>query len=79
MATSENQQIDFDDASWRTSSFSARVSCVETTNSSKGIAIRHSKIARGAVIEYAPEEWKAFILGAKNGEFDLDAEGKLPD
>jgi hypothetical protein len=33
----------------------------------------------GAVTEYLPVEWRAFIEGAKAGEFDIDADGKLTD
>jgi Domain of unknown function (DUF397) len=34
------------------------------------VAIRDSKDPKGAVLRYTPEEWDAFLDGAKKGEFD---------
>lgn len=33
---------------------------------------------RGPVHRYTPDEWRAFIAGVRNGEFDLDESGRLP-
>jgi hypothetical protein len=33
---------------------------------------------RGSVHRYTPDEWRAFIAGVGNGEFDLDESGRLP-
>jgi hypothetical protein len=46
--------------------------CVETAFLSDGdIAIRDSKDRDGPVLRYTPREWRAFIAGVKDGEFDL--------
>lgn len=60
------------DLQWKTSSFSAAQSCVETAElPDGGMAVRHSKDPNGAVVRYTAPEWDAFIKGARNGEFDL--------
>jgi len=58
---------------WRKSSYSTGGGeCVETAVlPDRRIAFRHSKHPDGAVLLYAPAEWRAFIAGVKAGEFDL--------
>jgi Domain of unknown function (DUF397) len=55
---------------WRKSSFSAN-SCVEVARLPSGVAVRDSKDPDGPLLYYTGAEWKAFVLGARNGEFDL--------
>ncbi|MBB4747157.1 DUF397 domain-containing protein [Actinoplanes lobatus] len=38
---------------------------------SGGVAVAHSQDPDGVKIRYTPEEWTAFLEGAKSGEFDL--------
>jgi uncharacterized protein DUF397 len=33
--------------------------------------VRHSKQPGGAILLYTAAEWRAFVAGAKAGEFDL--------
>jgi hypothetical protein len=58
---------------WRKSSHSSDGGeCVETAIlPDQRVAVRHSKHPADAVLIYAPAEWRAFIAGAKAGEFDL--------
>jgi hypothetical protein len=35
------------------------------------INIRDSKDPEGPILTFTPEEWTAFTLGVKGGEFDL--------
>jgi hypothetical protein len=43
------------------------------------IVVRDTKDhGRGPVHQYAPEVWRTFIAGVRNGEFDLDGSGRLP-
>jgi hypothetical protein len=44
--------------------------CVELARTGGLIAIRDSKNPAGPVLRYTPAEWRAFLDGAKNGEFD---------
>lgn len=62
--------------SWRISSFSnnAGTSCVEAGPLGDGsgrVAVRHSHHPEGSVVVYTREEWKAFVAGARSGEFDF--------
>ncbi|WTW96099.1 DUF397 domain-containing protein [Streptomycetaceae bacterium NBC_01309] len=46
--------------------------CIEVATNVPGVvAVRHS--VTGVVQEYSPQEWAAFLAGAKAGEFDLTA------
>jgi hypothetical protein len=57
---------------WVKSSLSfANGDCVEVASLPDGrIGVRDSKDVTGPVLRFTPAEWKAFIGGAQNGEFD---------
>jgi hypothetical protein len=45
--------------------------CVEVAETADGmIAVRNSRKKRGPVLRYTADEWNAFLVRAKNGEFD---------
>lgn len=44
--------------------------CVEVALTSGKVAMRDSKDPDGPVLVYTPGEFKAFLDGARNGEFD---------
>jgi len=58
--------------SWTKSSFShANGNCVEVADLPNGkVGLRNSRDASGPVLQIPPEEWRAFLSGAQNGEFD---------
>jgi Domain of unknown function (DUF397) len=71
-------------AAWRKAALSAVGDhCVEVTvttdtsrwphkaGSEKLYLMRDSKNPDGPVLAFTPEEWEAFTLGVKDGEFDL--------
>jgi hypothetical protein len=64
---------DLSDVNWRKSRHSTNErGCVETAFLVDGrVAIRDSKDREGPAQIYTPREWRAFIDGAKDGEFDL--------
>ena len=66
-------RVNLDDAAWRKSTRSGPYSdnCVEVAFVGGAIALRDSKNRAGAVLLFTPEEWLAFVDGAKDGEFDL--------
>jgi len=66
-------RVDLCTAAWRKSSRSGPYSdnCVEVAFVGGAVALRDSKNPHGAVLLFTPEEWLAFVGGAKDGEFDL--------
>jgi hypothetical protein len=44
--------------------------CVEIASTADKVAIRDSKDPDGPVLVYTPGEFRAFLEGARNGEFD---------
>lgn len=56
---------------WQKASAStANGACVEVAPTDGAVAVRHSKDPLGAVLLYTAGEWRAFLDGAKKGEFD---------
>jgi hypothetical protein len=44
--------------------------CVQVADTGDGVAVRDSKHPAGPVLRYTRAEFKAFVDGAKDGEFD---------
>jgi hypothetical protein len=67
---------------WRKSSFSGANggNCVEVGQVGDGaVLVRDTKDrGHGPVVRYSQAEWRAFVAGVRNGEFDLDGSGRLP-
>lgn len=59
-------------ASWVKSSLSfANGNCVEVANlPGDTVGVRNSRDPEGPVLRFTPDEWHAFLGGARNGEFD---------
>ena len=45
--------------------------CVEVAFVDESVLIRHSRNPSGPMLSFAPSEWRAFLTGTRNGEFDL--------
>lgn len=58
-------------ARWRKATRSGPNGCVEVAVVKGNIAVRDSKHRQGAMLEFTPVEWQAFITGVRDGEFDL--------
>jgi hypothetical protein len=58
---------------WRKSSRSASGNCVEVASIGRHFAVRDSKDRSGPILLFTRDEWAAFVFGACNGEFDLNA------
>lgn len=65
--------MDLSSAAWRTSTRSGSSgNCVEVADNLPGVvAVRDSKDPAGPALIFTPDEWTAFVGGAKDGEFDL--------
>jgi len=57
---------------WIKSSLSyANGNCVEVASLPGGaIGVRNSRNSAGPVLRFTPEDWRAFLGGVRNGEFD---------
>jgi prepilin-type processing-associated H-X9-DG protein len=58
-------------ATWHKSTYSGGNGCVEVAFVDGHVAVRDSKDRHGPVLVFTPVEWKAFLGGARDGEFDL--------
>jgi Domain of unknown function (DUF397) len=66
--------MDLIHADWRKSSYSGGNggSCVEVAANLPGIiAVRDSKDPHGPALSFTPEQWRAFIAEARDGQFHL--------
>jgi prepilin-type processing-associated H-X9-DG protein len=63
--------VDLSRAVWRKSTQSYTNGCVEVAFVDGHVAVRDSKDPSGSVLVFTPFEWKAFLGGAREGEFDL--------
>lgn len=56
---------------WVKSSLSfANGNCFEVADLDGEVGVRNSRHREGSVLRFTPDEWKAFIGGVRNGEFD---------
>jgi hypothetical protein len=62
--------VDLSRATWRKSSHSATNGCVEVALDPAEVAVRDSKDRDGPVLRFNAHEWKAFLAGVRNGEFE---------
>jgi hypothetical protein len=67
-------RVDLSSAVWHKSTRSGPNcdNCVEVAFVDGAIAVRDSKNPAGPALIFTPDEWDAFVGGAKDGEFDLD-------
>ena len=56
---------------WRKSTRSGTNGCVEVAVVDDHVMVRDSKNPDRATLEFTAPEWRAFLLGAQAGEFDL--------
>jgi hypothetical protein len=64
-------EIHFHAADFRSSSFCGTGGCVEVAALADGrVAVRDSKDRDRSMQVYSAAEWRAFVAGVKNGEFD---------
>ena len=63
--------MDLATATWRKSSHSSNNGCVEVANGDDRIAVRDSKDPTGPILLFTHHEWRAFLAGVRDGEFDV--------
>jgi hypothetical protein len=67
------KDIDLSEVVWHKSTRSGAHAdnCVEVAFVGGAIVVRDSRNPDGAQLVFTPNEWDAFVEGAKDGEFDL--------
>lgn len=69
MTGSESEPVT---CTWRKSTASGgNGDCVEIAFVANGVLVRHSRNPSGPVLSFTHSEWRAFLTGTHNGEFDL--------
>lgn len=68
-AGAEKPDLDLTAAQWRSSS--QGVGDVEIAFVEGYIAMRHGRRPQDPALIFSPAEWRAFVIGARDGEFDL--------
>lgn len=66
--------MDVNHVTWRKSSYSTSQGggCVEIAQfPAAAVGVRDSKDPEGPSLLFAVDEWRAFVAGAKTGQFDL--------
>ncbi|MEV4835244.1 DUF397 domain-containing protein [Nonomuraea sp. NPDC049486] len=65
--------VNLENAEWRKATASGdNGQCVEVATNLPGVvAVRDSKNPHGPALIFTPGEWKAFVGGVQDGEFDL--------
>jgi hypothetical protein len=63
-------KVDPATATWTKSSHSHNNGCVEVAQGDDEIAVRDSKDPTGPILLFTPKEWRAFLAGVRDGEFD---------
>jgi len=58
------------DLAWRTAKSCEGRTCVEVASAHGMVFFRNSNDPNGPLLQYTPDEWGAFLNGAKNGDFD---------
>jgi Domain of unknown function (DUF397) len=59
-----------DNSQWRKSTFSAEGNCVEMKALDDGVVAMRNGESGDVVVTFTREDFKAFVLGVKTGEFD---------
>ena len=54
---------------WLKSTFSSSGNCVEVAIMKGRVLVRNSRNRQGAILEFNPAEWTAFLSGVRAGEF----------
>ena len=67
-----NKNLIADESGWITSSYCTASSCVEVLITADSVAVRDTKDRGIPALVYTADEWRQFLSGVKDGEFDLD-------
>jgi hypothetical protein len=69
LAERDQPQLDLTQAQWQSSS--QGIGAVQIAFVEGFIAMRQGRDPAGPALVFTPAEWRAFVIGARDGEFDL--------
>jgi hypothetical protein len=69
----ESGMLGDDHAIWRKSTASGGSECVEVALVGPFVLVRQSERPAEPPLAFSRAQWAAFLIGARNGEFDLDS------
>ena len=58
------------DLTWRTALSCNGGACIQVAADDRAVLIANSRKRRGPVLSYTYDEWRAFVAGVKQGDFD---------
>ncbi|MFF4605372.1 DUF397 domain-containing protein [Streptomyces sp. NPDC001339] len=64
--------LDISDATWQRAPGDPDAEAVEIAFLERGAVAMRNSTDPDVVLRYTEAEWRAFVLGARDGEFDLD-------
>jgi len=64
-------ELDREALAWRKSRYCNSSSCLEVARYRDRVLVRDSKDRDGPTLEFSLSEWRAFLLGVRDGGFDL--------
>lgn len=56
---------------WRRSRYCEASQCVEVASSTEHVWLRNSSDPDGRVLHFTRDEWRTFVTGVQDGDFDL--------
>lgn len=63
---------------WRTSVACTTQNCVAVAVTEGRVLVRRTSEPAGCVLEFTTVEWRAFLVGVRAGQFDVDGAGPGP-
>jgi hypothetical protein len=66
-----NDKVNGDFSTWLTSSYCASNNCVEVSLSADAVGMRDSKNRTQPALVYNMDQWRDFVAGVRDGEFDV--------
>lgn len=67
-------ELEIPEGAWRSTPGNKGEAVVEVAFLERGAVAMRNSWDLDTVLRYTPEEWKAFVLGVKDGEFDLGSD-----
>jgi hypothetical protein len=68
----DHPEIDWGSVEWKKAAACGETACVEVAMTTAWIGLRDAKRPDAGPLVFTPSEWHAFVLGVRNGQFDVE-------